>query len=63
MQQLVGISLILVSLGVILWVDLRGSRLPDLWTPLHPATTGTGPCQGENAREVRMISETAGNEG
>ena len=26
MQQLVGISLILVSLGAILWVDLRGSQ-------------------------------------
>ena len=26
MQQLVGISLILVSLGAILWVDIRGSQ-------------------------------------
>jgi uncharacterized membrane protein (DUF373 family) len=31
MQQLVGISLILVSLGVILWVDLRRSRRTGPW--------------------------------
>jgi len=31
MQQLVGISLILVSLGAILWVDMRGPRLIGLW--------------------------------
>ena len=31
MQQLVGISLILVSLGVILWVDLRRSRRIGPW--------------------------------
>ena len=64
MQQLVGISLILVSLGVILWVDCADPDLPDPGTPLPPGGhKGTGPCQGENAREVRKISETAGNEG
>src|SRR5829696_1413601 len=31
MQQLVGISLIVVPLGVILWVDLRGSRPTGPW--------------------------------
>ena len=31
MQQLAGISLILVSLGVILWVDMNGTRRIGLW--------------------------------
>jgi uncharacterized membrane protein (DUF373 family) len=31
MQQLVGISLILVSLGAILWVDMYGARLIVVW--------------------------------
>lgn len=31
MQQLVGISLILVSLGAILWIDMRGSQRTGPW--------------------------------
>jgi uncharacterized membrane protein (DUF373 family) len=46
MQQLVGISLILLSLSVILWVDLRGSRPTGPWdvsATRRPQRYGTFP--------------------
>ena len=46
MQQLVGISLILVFLGAILWVDMHGARLIVYGAPLQPGgNRDSGPCQ------------------